>query len=152
LPMTGRIDINSFKGRLEALTGAMGFELAEIAAPVVGGRLILRVFIHSPKGVTLDDCARVSQQISDLLDTEDLIESRYTLEVSSLGLERPLITARDFSRRIGERVRVKFKSGIKNETIEGVLTHSDGTELTIDLGEETVTIPVGANPRGVIII
>jgi len=150
--MAGRIDVQYLREKLGAVTEAVGFELADLRTPVVGGRLMLRVYIHCPGGVTLDDCAHVSQKLSDMLDTEDLIESRYTLEVSSLGLDRPLVTPRDFSRRIGERVKVIFKRDGKVETVEGTLIRSDESDLTIDLGDETVTIPVHTNPRGEIII
>jgi ribosome maturation factor RimP len=150
--MAGRFNVETLREKLGALTEAVGFELADLRTPVVGGRFTLRVFIHSPEGVTLDDCAFVSQKLSDLLDTEDLIESRYTLEVSSLGLDRPLITPKDFSRRIGERVKVTFKRNGKVEMVEGILIRSDESDLTINLGDETVTIPVHTNPRGEIII
>lgn len=147
-----KIDVDKLKGKLEAVTQGLGFELAELTAPVVGGRLILRAFIHSPGGVTLDDCARVSREISDYLDTEDLIETRYTLEVSSLGLDRPLLTKRDFQRRIGERVKASYVNNGVQRIIEGILIYCDNIDLKIDSGNETITIPLNANPRGKIII
>jgi ribosome maturation factor RimP len=147
-----KIDVESLKNKIEAVAGQIGFELAELSAPVVGGRLILRVFIHSPQGVTLDDCARVSRGLSDMLDTLDVINTRYTLEVSSLGLDRPLLTPRDFSRRVGEAVKVSYAESGTQKKVEGVLIESDDSGIKIDRDGEVITIPVGANPRGKIII
>ena len=105
-----KVDIEHLKDKMRTITESLGFELADLAAPVYGGRLILRIFIYSPRGVTLDDCTTVSRAISDMLDTDDPIPNRYTLEVSSLGLDRPLVTPKDFTRRIGERVRVTYQN------------------------------------------
>jgi ribosome maturation factor RimP len=147
-----KIDVESIRDKIAAVTAQLGFELAELSAPTVGGRLILRVFIHAPGGVTLDDCTLVSNALSDMLDTQDLIHSRYTLEVSSLGLDRPLLTPRDFKRRVGERVKVTYGDKGGQKTIEGVLIDSDEVDVKIDVDGETIIIPVGANPRGKIII
>jgi ribosome maturation factor RimP len=147
-----KIDVNNFKDRIRAITEGTGFELVELTAPVIGGRLILRITIHSLKGVTLDNCAEVSRAVSDMLDTEDLIASRYTLEVSSLGLERPLLTPKDFMRRIGERVKVNYRIDGQNKVIEGILEYSDDANIKIDVGDEVITIPVDVNPRGKIVI
>lgn len=147
-----KIDVDNLRGKIESVAQGLGFELAELSAPVVGGRLILRVFIHSPQGVTLDDCTRVSHGISDMLDAEDIIHNRYTLEVSSLGLDRPLITPRDYGRRIGERVKVVYETDGAQKKTEGVLVYSDDLIIKIDRNGELITIPVESNPRGKIII
>lgn len=147
-----KIDVVRLKDKMQTVTESLGFELADLVAPVVGGRLILRVFIFSPNGVRLNDCVNVSRAISDMLDTDDPIQARYTLEVSSLGLERPLLTPRDFMRRVGEDVKVSYKSDGSEKTIEGSLIFGDEKEIKIDVGDEIITIPVDANPRGKIII
>lgn len=131
---------------------ALGFELADISAPVVGGRQMLRLFIYSTDGVTLDNCARVSREVSDLLDTEDLIDTRYNLEVSSLGLDRPLLTPDDFRRRIGERIKVNYRDKEGAKTASGILDESNGSYIKIRMEEKTVIIPVEANPKGRIIL
>jgi len=143
-----RLDADELKSKLERSVSGLGFELAEISAPVVGGRQILRLFIYSPEGVSLANCARVSREVSDFLDTEDLIENRFTLEVSSLGLDRPLITLRDFQRRIGETVKVTYNDESGAKTASGVLDESDGLFIKIRTDKKTVIIPVDANPRG----
>jgi ribosome maturation factor RimP len=147
-----KVDVESVRSRIQMVTEGLGFELADLSAPVVGGRLILRVYIHSPRGVTLDDCARVSLAVSDALDTADAINTRYTLEVSSLGLDRPLLTPRDYQRRIGEQVRVTYTLDGVTGKAEGKLVHGDDQSIQIERDGEIITIPVGANPRGKIII
>ncbi len=147
-----KIDVESIRDQICAVVEGLGFECAELSAPTVGGRLILRIFIHSSRGVTLDDCARVSSAVSDMLDTQDLIRSRFTLEVSSLGLDRPLLTPRDFKRRVGERVIVAFSDNDGRKAVEGILKDCNDNDVKIEVDGQTITIPVDANPRGKIII
>ncbi|HBC45794.1 MAG TPA: hypothetical protein DCZ43_01975, partial [candidate division Zixibacteria bacterium] len=68
------------------------------------------------------------------------------------GLETPLITAKDFKRRVGERVKVSYNFENGRKTVEGELVDSDEIDIKINADGETITIPVGANPRGKIII
>ena len=93
---------------LEPGVNALGFELVDVE--LVGGHhhATLRVYIDSPKGVVVDDCARVSRQLSALLDVEDPGLSGYTLEVSSPGLDRPLVVPAHFRRFAGETIKVKL--------------------------------------------
>jgi ribosome maturation factor RimP len=147
-----RIDVERLKGRMKLLVEEVGFELAELTSLVIGGRQVLRLYIYSPAGVTLDDCARVSRVVSDLLDSEDLISDRYTLEVSSLGLDRPLITSRDFKRRLGEKVKVIYDDGGRKRTAQGILKDCNGISIRIESKETTISIPVEANPRGRILL
>ena len=88
---------------------SMVFELVavEIAG---GGNTILRIYIDSPDGITVDDCTDVSYQISGLLDVEDPLRGKYTLEVSSPGLNRPLVTLDHFKQFTGERVKIRRSS------------------------------------------
>ena len=70
--------------------------------------LILRVFIDTQNGVTVDNCAEVSHQLSAVLDVEDLLATAYALEVSSPGLERPLFDEKDYVRFSGAEVTLKL--------------------------------------------
>ena len=71
---------------------ALGFELVDVELAGSHHSPTLRVYIDGPAGVNVDDCARVSRQLSALLDVEDPLPGQYTLEVSSPGLDRPLVT------------------------------------------------------------
>lgn len=90
-----------------------------VATEVVGSgpRTILRVVIDGPGGVNLDQCAVVSRQASALLDVEDPARHRYTLEVSSPGLDRKLYSERDYQRFSGQRVRVRMQPAYRQHRI-----------------------------------
>ncbi|HEY2931742.1 MAG TPA: ribosome maturation factor RimP [Acidobacteriota bacterium] len=89
-----------------------GYEPVHHEFLTTGGQPVLRIYIDKPGGVTLDDCQYISEKLSVLLDVEDIIPHRYTLEVSSPGLDRPLVKERDFVRFLGKRVRLKTREAI----------------------------------------
>lgn len=94
-----------------------------------GAHRTLRIYIDKPAGVTHEDCENVSNQVGTILDVEDVIPGgRYTLEVSSPGVERKLNTARDWERFAGQKVKVVFKEPIdKNKVWVGLLvSFADG--------------------------
>jgi ribosome maturation factor RimP len=83
------------------------------------GGWVLRIFIDKPGGVTVGDCAKISEIVSKILDKEDLIHHSYVLEVSSPGIERPLVKKEDYERFKGEKAKIILKtpiSGRKNFT------------------------------------
>ncbi len=90
---------------LEPGVASLGFELVELEFG--GSAATLRLFIDGPDGVTIDDCARVSRQVSAILDVADPIAGNYTLEVSSPGIDRPLVKPEHFVAAVGETVRVE---------------------------------------------
>ncbi|MDQ2960674.1 MAG: ribosome maturation factor RimP [Candidatus Dormibacteraeota bacterium] len=93
-----------------------------------GRTSVLRLVIDSPAGVTLDDCERVSHAVGAVLDAYDPITSRYELEVSSPGAERPLTTDAEWQGAVGRRVNVRLRSGDAETIIEGrLLSLDDGT-------------------------
>ena len=118
-------------------------ELVHLEMKREGGGWILRVYIDRESGVTLDDCSRVSRQLSAQLDSEDPIEHPYTLEVSSPGLDRPLFSDSDYERFVGRQVRVSTIAPINGRrNFMGRLLGLAGTEvrLALDDGPE-ITIP-----------
>jgi ribosome maturation factor RimP len=94
---------------IEPLLERLGFELVELEYGGGRSHATVRVFLDGPAGVNVDDCARVSREISALLDVEDPIACPYTLEVSSPGFDRVLRTRAHFDRFKGERVFVELK-------------------------------------------
>jgi ribosome maturation factor RimP len=88
------------------IVGFAGLEVVHLELNHHPGGMVLRVYIDKEGGVTVDDCARISHQISAELDVDDPIPGAYTLEVSSPGLDRPLISDADFERFAGRRVRL----------------------------------------------
>ena len=116
---------------------ALGFELVGIE--YIRGRYpVLRVYIDSENGITVDDCADVSRQISAVLDVEDPITDAYNLEVSSPGMDRPLFTLEHYQRFVGEEVivslripvanRRKWKGQIKSIENEMITFNVDGND------------------------
>jgi len=94
---------------VESLLPSMGLELVEIQYRQEGEGWVLRLFLDSPDGVGLDECSKVSREVSFFLDVEDLIPNAFHLEVSSPGLERPLRDLKDFIRFLGKKARVKLR-------------------------------------------
>lgn len=124
----------------------LGFELVDVVLATEYGRKVLRFFIDKPGGVTIDDCAEASREISTLLDVEDPIPQRYTLEVSSPGLDRPLVKEADFVRYTGKKARIKTREPIEGRrnfkaTIDGAgdgkvsVTDFDGRRFVIEIAE-----------------
>lgn len=91
---------------------ALGFDLVTCAFTFEGHRKIVRVYIDGPQGVTVDDCARVSQQISAVLEVQTPINGQFHLEVSSPGLDRPLITPAHYRRFLGRHIRIKLHNAL----------------------------------------
>lgn len=128
---------------LEPGVTGQGFELIEVELSGTSRHTLLRVYIDGPDGVTVDDCARVSNQLSAILDVEDLIGGRYTLEVSSPGLDRPLVRPADFTRFTGEMIKVRLgqplSSGRKN--FKGRLLAVGPEHVVLGLDGETLELP-----------
>ena len=110
-------------------------EIVEIQVRGAGKARLLRVYIDKPGGVTHGDCETISQRMSQRLDEQDIMpEESYTLEVSSLGLERKLSSQRDFERVVGQKVALTFREANEGgKHIEGKLLHVGGNKLQIEL-------------------
>ncbi len=138
---------------LEPTVSALGYELLEVEHRS-GGNGVVRLFIDGPEGIGLDDCERVSEQVSALLDVEDPIPGHYTLEVSSPGSRRVLNRPAHFERFAGERVKVQLKlprdgrrrftgtlTGIHGQVI-GLRVDNQDVELELDWIERAQLAPL----------
>lgn len=105
--------INKLKENLENDINELGYELVDIEFVSEGKNKFLRFFIYKDGGITIDDCEKTSNFLSERLDELDLIKSFYYLEVSSPDLSRPLKTDRDLERNKDELLEVKLKDGGK---------------------------------------
>jgi ribosome maturation factor RimP len=130
---------------LSAIAEGAGCELAHVEFK---GSLLRLVLDRTDGAVSVDDCALVSRQVSALLDVVDFGPGRYTLEVSSPGLDRPLWRPADYSRFTGRLARVTFTTaeGAK-KTVVGRLAgydeHADGgAKVTLQVGEELLELPL----------
>jgi len=131
---------------------ALGLELVEVQFRRESG-WVLRLFIDSPKGVTVDDCAAVSRQVSSYLEVEDVIEQAYTLEVSSPGLERPLKRKEDFVRFCGRQARIKFREPIDGQRVFiGLLSTLEENILTMDIEGRLMEFDLDAITRARLVL
>lgn len=108
--MSGSVDFDIRKVTefVSPVLNEMGFELVDIEYLSQYGRWVLRIYADKEGGITLDECARVSREVGDLMDVKDLIPHEYVLEVSSPGLNRPLKKEKDFEKAIGKNVKIKM--------------------------------------------
>jgi ribosome maturation factor RimP len=131
--------------RLQALltpvVEGLGYELVLIEFQGAGRSATLRLFIDSPGGIIVADCERVSREVAALLDVEDPIPSAYQLEVSSPGLDRPLVTPAHYQRFLGEQVRVQLVAPRDNRRKWlGVLLSADDDGIELMAAEGRVTL------------
>lgn len=128
---------------LAPVVQAQGCELWGLEFSVQGRRGLLRLYIDSPVGVTLEDCERVSRQVSAVMDVEDPIASAYTLEVSSPGMDRPLYTREQFLRYVGQRVAVRLRAPYEGRRrFQGVLNGLEGDDLVLQVDDTEYLLPL----------
>lgn len=126
-----------------AAVGALGYELVGIEYLPQRRHSLLRVYIDTPDGVTLEDCERVSRQVSGVLDVEDPIHGHYVLEVSSPGVDRPLFTAEDFQRFSGERAKLRVSPPLDGQrNFVGVLRGVLDDRVVVEQESGEVRIPL----------
>jgi ribosome maturation factor RimP len=130
---------------IEPVLLRMGYELVELEHAAGRNQALVRIFIDRPQseaGIGIDDCERVSHEVSALLDVEDPIPQAYTLEVSSPGTDRVLRTRAHFDRFVGSRVFVELKAprdGRKRYTGMLRVVQDEGIELEVD--RQKVSVP-----------
>ncbi|MGD8921802.1 MAG: ribosome maturation factor RimP [Candidatus Zixiibacteriota bacterium] len=118
-----------------------GYEVADIVLSRYKNKVTLKLFVYSSNPVTIDECARLSRLVGDLIDGTDLFDAGYTLEISSPGLDRPLTTFRDFKYRVGETVKLLFVDRQRKQvTAEIVSAADDAVEFRNDDGSFTIPL------------
>jgi len=141
--------ITTVTGLADTLLTPQGLELVDLEYKREGRDMVLRLFIDKPGGVTLDDCASVSRELSEIMDVEDVVPDHYTLEVSSPGLNRPLNKAADYVRYTGKLVKVRTfelqpdDEGNRRKTFLGELLGLEDGVVRVRLKEgQTASIPL----------
>ncbi len=140
---------------LEPLVEGLGYEFVGAEYLPQGKHSLLRIYIDKPEtGIGVDDCERVSRQVSSMLDVEDPIPGHYTLEVSSPGMDRPLFTPQQFERFVGQEVKLllsrpvngrrKMTVALKgvNDNVLSVALEGDEIEIDFDNIEKAHLVPV----------
>lgn len=145
MPITNDEIATRVEALAEAVVADHGVELVEVEVRGARGSRVVRVVADADEGLDLDLIAELSRVLGDRLDEDDLVDGRYTLEVSSPGVDRPLRSPTGFRRNLGRDVRVvrtreAIDRGEKGE-LTGTLDAVDDTALTLSVDGETVTVP-----------
>lgn len=132
----------------EPILAGASAELVELNLHRHGGGMLVRLLVDKVGGVTIQDCARLNQLLSQALDQTDVIGERYTLEVSSPGLDRPLISRRDFERAIGEGLDLQLSQPLgSSHQVTGQLLAVQPEAVVISTTAGNVTVPLGSIQR-----
>jgi ribosome maturation factor RimP len=122
---------------LEPTITALGLELWGVEHISQGRHSVLRIYIDNPDGISIEDCERVSRQVSAVLDVEDPIAGEYNLEVSSPGADRRLFSLEQFNLYVGNEVSVRLRTPIEGRRkLQGRI--SEVTENTVCLEVDSV--------------
>ena len=132
------------RGEAERIAAGLGLEIIGVTLKGVKPPKLLQVFIDRPGGVTVDECARVSRELSSWIDQRFPDCQAHRLEVSSPGLDAPLKTGRDFERNLGRSLVVEWSSEGKIRQTIGILRSADAGGVTIDDGRKTLEIPLAS--------
>jgi ribosome maturation factor RimP len=120
-----------------------GFELVDVEYVKEGSNWFLRVYVDKENGIDIDDCGKISEYLSERLDTQDPIPNAYFLEVSSPGAERPLKKADDYVKAINCNIFVTTYEPLNgNKQFEGILLAIEEDQLTIVAGKKQQKIPL----------
>jgi ribosome maturation factor RimP len=121
----------------------LGCELWDLEYAPGRGVSLLRLYIDAPNGTTLEDCERVSRAVSAILDVEDPVPGRYTLEVSSPGFERTLRTAGQFARFVGETVYVELAAPVDGRRrYKGPLRAAGAETVELEVDGRRQVLPI----------
>jgi ribosome maturation factor RimP len=134
--------VRQVESLVEPILQGMGYELVDVEYVSSFGRWVLRLFVDKEGGVTIGDCARISEELGDLIDVKEFIRHEYNLEVSSPGLDRPLKKEKDLFRALGKKVKVRMtvpQEGRRNFT--GTLLRCGEGVLHLEVDGREVALP-----------
>jgi ribosome maturation factor RimP len=139
---------------IQPAIGQLGYELVRVQ--MQGSRrqtLQIMAERSDRRGMTVDDCARISREVSALLDEADPIETDYVLEVSSPGIDRPLIRAADYDRFIGHEAKFELVAPVAGrKRFQGVIAGRDGDRIAVRVESETIEAPLADIKRARLVL
>lgn len=128
---------------VEPILAERQMELVELTCRPQGGGLHVRLLVDQVGGVTIQRCAKVNQLIGQALDAASVIEGSYTIEVSSPGLDRPLVSKRDFERAIGEDLQLEIRiDESRGKELRGMLLAVQPEAIVVKTGAGNLTVPL----------
>jgi len=134
-------DINhNIQELIRPICSAMGVDIWGVHTSFSGRRGLVRIYIDTPQGVTLEQCTQLSREAGNLLDVEDILHGSYTLEVSSPGLDRTFFTPEQMRDYLGREIRIMFSRPVEGrKKFTGILKSVSEEQIRIELegsGEE----------------
>ncbi len=131
----------------------LGYEFWGIEFRSRGYQSMLRVFIDDAEnGISIDDCEKVSRQVSGVMDVEDPIQSEYTLEVSSPGMDRPLFRPEQYEAFIGHQVQIRLRMAFEGRRkFQGVIRAVEGEDVVIVVDDHEYLLPFDSIEKAKII-
>ncbi len=130
---------------VEPVVTSLGYDFVGAEYGQGDNGMTLRIYIDKEGGILLDDCAAVSHQLSAVLDVEEPIQTKYVLEVSSPGIDRPLFKLNDFIRFVGQRIKVRsYALILGRRNFSGLLKSVENDEIFIDVDGEVFAIPISS--------
>jgi ribosome maturation factor RimP len=136
---------------IEPVLEQLGIELVELLIHGKGHRTIVRILVDEVGGINIDRITQASRAIADRLDQTDAIPTRYTLEVSSPGADRPLKTERDFVRHTGRKVKIQYDRNESMETLIGIIVGATGDQVRLQRNNETEILEIGRIKSAIIV-
>jgi len=135
--------LEQLQALLAPVVEAIGYQCWGIEFLSQGRHSLLRVYIDHENGILIDDCEKVSRQISGVLDVEDPISSEYTLEVSSPGMDRPLFRLEQFAAHAGELVKIKLRSPYEGRrNFQGLLRGVEEQDVVVLVEDHEYLLPI----------
>ncbi|MCK5873174.1 MAG: ribosome maturation factor RimP [Alcanivoracaceae bacterium] len=144
---------DEIQAMLQPVVESLGYEFWGLEY-IQGRGATLRIFIDrdSDEGVSVDDCALVSHQVSGVLDVEDPIPGEYNLEVSSPGMDRPLFTLEQWGRYIGEDIQIRLLAPVAGKRrLTATLTAIEGDDVLLDVKGEALRVPFAQVDRATLV-
>ena len=146
--MDVKLDSDGLATLFTPIVEGLGFTLWGVEYRHSQHHALVKVFIDHEDGITVDNCSDVSHQISGILDVEDPINVAYTLEVSSPGVERPLMKKEHFVKYIGQVIKVRLSWAVnERKNFLGKLTQVENEDITVNVDGELFELPLNAVKR-----
>lgn len=135
--------LEQLQALLAPVVEALGYQCWGVEFISQGRHSLLRVYIDHPDGILIDDCEKVSRQVSGVLDVEDPIPGEYTLEVSSPGMDRPLFTLEQFAAHVGAQVKIRLRSPYEGRrNFQGVLRGVEEQDVVVQVDNHEYLLPI----------
>lgn len=138
-----RTDVNDLRGLLQPVVSGLGYELVGIERVALRSGSLLRIYADKEGGITVGDCARISEQVGGLLDVSGAIANRYTLEVSSPGLDRRLFVREHYEKFKGREVKMRLLRTLNGRRkLVGTLVGIEGDDVAMLVEGELFRVPL----------